>query len=177
MRFVPLSGEHKSVEAIWDWYQFQSQLSLEKMNLLFEELRLTAATSDPFFLGMDVEEIRSFFKELDYLAMFDLIAATEAALRLDYRHRVQQRKKDGVSRRFRQLHKTDGELVSLDQHILSIWRQELPVAKAAIGDFLGALRLRHWLAHGRWWMPKLGKEYTPRDVFDISQSLLSAITA
>jgi hypothetical protein len=48
-------------------------------------------------------------------------------------------------------------------------------AGVAVGDFRGALKLRHWLAHGRWWQPKLGRNYTPQIVFDVSRVLIESI--
>jgi len=44
-----------------------------------------------------------------------------------------------------------------------------------VSAFRGVLKLRHWLAHGRHWHPKLGRGYTPNDVFDISQALIYAV--
>jgi hypothetical protein len=49
------------------------------------------------------------------------------------------------------------------------------VPTSVIGAFRGALRLRHWLAHGRHWHPKLGRGYAPADVFDISRGLIDSI--
>jgi hypothetical protein len=51
----------------------------------------------------------------------------------------------------------------------------VPTTKRPIGDFKGALNLRHWLAHGRYWNPKLGRTYSPGDVYDISADLLQAL--
>jgi hypothetical protein len=55
--------------------------------------------------------------------------------------------------------------------------QEKPETKSPAGDFKGALKLRNWLAHGRYWTPKLGrKSYSPGDVFDICEQLLMALS-
>lgn len=175
MKRVPLSGAEKTIQAIWNWYQVQSRLSLEEKGKLLDEVRNRRPTSDPIFFGMSIEEIDEFFRELDYLAMLDLLAAAEAAIRLDFLTRVQERRKDAVSRHFRRLYKTQKRQVSLAGDILEAWKQLAPRTKAAIGDFSGALNLRHWLAHGRYWNPKLGRNYSPADVYDISYNLLEAI--
>ena len=124
---------------------------------------------------MTIEEINEFFNELDYLTMLDLLAATEAVIRVDFLHRVYNRKKDDLSRQFRQIYQQKGNMVSLDPDILDIWKEFDPAAKRKVSDFKSALNLRHWLAHGRYWTPKLGKDYSPNDVYDIAYNLLEDI--
>jgi hypothetical protein len=55
--------------------------------------------------------------------------------------------------------------------------KEEGVPASAISAFRGVLRMRHWLAHGRHWHPKLGRGYGPSDVFDISRALIEAVVA
>jgi len=177
MKRVPLSGKQKTIQEIWHWFEIQSRLSRQKRNEVLDELRSSRPVSDPIFFAMDLEEIDEFFRELDYLVMLDLFAAAEAAILLDFLNRVYERKKDAVSRHFRKLYKTQRRPVSLSDDILEAWKQFAPKARAAVGDFSGALNLRHWLAHGRYWNPKLGRKYSPADVYDISYNLLKAIGA
>jgi hypothetical protein len=106
--------------------------------------------------------------------MFELLATTEAILRIEFKTRVVARKKDSLSRRFRELHKARAEKIRLDEDILVAMKEE-GVSGDAISDFRRALKLRHWLAHGR--HPKLGRGYAPGDVFDISRALLNEIPA
>jgi len=175
MKRVSLSGSEKTIQAIWDWYDFQSRLSLERKSQLLQQLRNGQPVSDPRFFGMTIEEIDDFFGELDCLVMLDLLASAEAAIRVDYLNRVYRRRKDAVSRRFRHLYKEQGNQVGLEKDILEAWTQLAPATKQAVGDFNGALNLRHWLAHGRYWTPKFGRDYSPGDVYDISFNLISAI--
>jgi len=177
MRRVSFSGAEKTIQAIWDWYQVQSRLSLGKKNELLDALRNSRPVPDSIFFAMGMEEIDEFFRELDYVAMLDLLAATEATIRLNFLTRVYGRKKDEVSRQFRELYKKQGDRVGLESDILETWKQLAPQTKGAVGDFSGALNLRHWLAHGRYWNPKLGRDYSPADVYDISYHLLQAIGA
>jgi hypothetical protein len=44
-----------------------------------------------------------------------------------------------------------------------------------VSDFRGALSFRHWLAHGRYWTPKLGRRYAVRDVFEIAERLFAKL--
>jgi len=69
---------------------------------------------------------------------------------------VYEKKKDTISRACRALYKQKGARVSLEDDILAIWKQNYPECKIAIGHFIGVLKLRHWLAHGRYWTPKFG---------------------
>jgi len=106
--------------------------------------------------------------------MFELLATTEAVLRTEVKTRVDAKKRDPLSRRFREMVKSRAEKIRLDEDILVAMKEE-GISGTAISDFRGALKLRHWLAHGRYWHPKLGRGYAPGDVFDISGALIDEI--
>jgi hypothetical protein len=131
---------------------------------------------------MTRDEVDTFFgeqrSELDYLVMLSLLASAEAAVRIDFNARVRMRKKDPLSRSFRKLRNTQGKKIRLGQDILETRKDLEPEKKTAIGSFVGALRLRHWLAHGRYWNPKLGKpvdHYSPSEVYDITNAIVTAL--
>lgn len=130
---------------------------------------------------MTSEDVDELFREqrerLDTIVMFELLATTEGALRIDFQGRVDRREKDPVSRRFRELSKKYDHRIQLEEHILDTWKELDPRAKKAVGNFRAALRLRNWLAHGRYWTPKLGQSYRPNDIFDIALDLLNTIGA
>jgi len=63
----------------------------------------------------------------------------------------------------------------LEDDILKIWKKLHPACKSAIGDFIGALNLRHWLADGRDWTRKFGRAYNQKYVFDIANNLFNAL--
>ncbi|HLX61460.1 MAG TPA: hypothetical protein VKX17_09280 [Planctomycetota bacterium] len=175
----------KTIHEVNEWYEFVLDvLEREKLRVLAESLNGTLPL-DSRFIDMNREEIENYFAaqldELDFLVMFDLIAAAEAALRLDYLRRVERRLKDTVSRRFRRIDKElsaqgSDDKVTLEDHILNTWIELAPLAKRPAREFKGALKLRHWLAHGRYWEPRLARrQYAPGDVFDLSDNLLRAI--
>lgn len=87
---------------------------------------------------------------------------------------MEQRRKDGLSRRFRAAYKANGERVRLDEDILAALK-DAGVEPKIIADFRGTLGLRDWLAHGRHWHPKLGRGYTPDLVLDIVRDLVASI--
>ena len=103
--------------------------------------------------------------------MLELLATTEAILRIDFNARVAAKKKDPLSRRFRDVHKERQEKIRLDEDILTEMKEE----RIRVSDFRGLLNLRHWLAHGRYWPPRLGRDFTPDSVFDISKALIDSI--
>jgi hypothetical protein len=130
------------------------------------------------FIGLTPVEVEEFFDSqkgrLELLTMFEILATTEAVLRIEVRIRVDGRKKDALSRRLRKLYKARGERIRLDEDILAAMKDE-GISASAIAGFRSALKLRNWLAHGRHWHPKLGSGYTPNDVFDVSRALIDSI--
>ncbi len=175
MKRVSLSGLEKSLSAIWQWYNYQSSLSLSAKSQLRQQLLAGAPVTDPVFFGMSLEEVDDFFRELDLVTILDLLAAAEAAIRVDFLNRAYHGKGDQVAREFRTLYKRHGVRVRLDEDILETWKKHRATAENAVSKFRGALKLRHWLAHGRYWTPKFRMNYSPSDVFDIADDLLNAI--
>jgi hypothetical protein len=108
--------------------------------------------------------------------MLELLATAEAILRIDFNRRVGARKRDGLSKRFRAIKKNainDARArsarrarIRLDDDILEAMTGE----GIRVSEFRGALKLRHWLAHGRYWRPNLGRNYTPEEVFEICEA-------
>lgn len=171
--------------SVWRWYAVQRDLIADEKT----RVRTVLAGAAPVplipplsarYFAMTREELEIFFAEqrtkLDVVVMLDLLSTAEAALRIDFQSRVKQRRRDAVSRQFRDLAKKHGDRIRLE-HILQTWKKHAPATKTAVGDFKGVLRLRDWLAHGRHWTPKLGRSYTPADVFDNADWLLKSISS
>lgn len=185
MRLSFDSHDDPDIDSVWSWFEFQIALIGESRASVLRSdrsvgdafgaaLRLSAAR----FVGFTRSEVEEFFDahrgRLELLTMFELLATTEAVLRNDVKTRVALRKKDDLSRRFRKLQKENGDRIRLDEDILGAMKED-GVSASIIAAFRGALRLRHWLAHGRHWHPKLGRGYAPSDVFDISRQLIDSI--
>ncbi len=173
-----LSGKELSLNGVWDWYDFQGLLISEEKVRTLASLLTGASLAYPRYFGRSRDELIEFFnvqlKELMISATLTLLAATEATLRVDFLVRVMNKKKDPVSKEFSKIYKEHGTKVRLEGHILEVWKRssERPT-RDAIGEFKQALKLRHWLAHGRYWKPRLGREYDPPEVFRICESLLN----
>jgi hypothetical protein len=130
------------------------------------------------FVGYTKKELQAELKErleeLDRASAFNVLVAVEAVFRIDYLRRSYKKKKDGLSRSCREIYKKKGVRVSLVDDILDLWKQELPSQKHVLGEIKGALNYRHWLAHGRYWNVKLGKNYDYESLYLLAQTLLSS---
>ena len=166
-----------SLKSTWEWFQFQKELVTEAFAHALEStsptVRSTPRPYDGRFLAREPAWIKTFFarqvEELELLASFEMIATVEAILRLDIGQRVTKRLKDPVSQQFRRV---TFDRARLDEDILEIWKQE---AGVNVSDFRSALKLRHWLAHGRHWHPKLGRGFKADEIYLVSSELLAAI--
>jgi len=181
------SLQKKTIHEVLEWHRFQVEVLGREKTRVLADLRTSAATVDPRFIGMTRDDVDDFFglhrNELDFVTMLDLMSAAEAAIQIDYRDRVSNRYRDAVSRCFRNINKrlsgtTKAGRPDLENDLLDVWTANCPKTKAPAREFKGALKLRHWLAHGRYWNPRLGRQqYTSGDVFDICNDLLRAIGA
>ena len=131
------------------------------------------------FIGYSHPELAAHFDkqgdELNRTMCLNLIAAVEARFHKDYLERVYNRKKDPLSRRLRDVYTERGHRASFDEHILEAWKEVDPRTKSAVGEFKGALKFRHWLSHGRYWVPRLGRAYDFFSVFTICEAVESRI--
>jgi hypothetical protein len=120
-----------------------------------------APTFTARFAGKTQSEVENLLAsrltESDIRSTLAVLTSLEAAFRMDFDRRCQDRLKDGLSRYFRGVKKTRNKWVRLDEDILEGWRLHGAVAAGSIGEVRGLLKLRHWLAHGQHWEPKLAR--------------------
>lgn len=126
------------------------------------------------FLGYSITELKFELNlrlnEIDITSSLNLLSAIEAAFRIDYLQRCYMRKKDPLSRTFREIHKLKGSKASLEDDILDSWKQNTTALKEILGHLKGAIKFRHWIAHGRYWEPKLGRtKYDYQSVYQLAQ--------
>ena len=103
-----------------------------------------------------------------------LLASIEASFRVDYQQRHYFKKKDPLSRAFRALHREKQQNVSLLDDILETWKEHSDIRPRLVGDIRSAFRYRDWLAHGRYWVPKLGRQYDFDSIYDLARSVEQA---
>jgi hypothetical protein len=113
-------------------------------------------------------------QETDQRSAFFILASLEAAFRIDYERRCQKRMKDDVSRAFRAIYNSRKSRVSLDDDIFEAWRKNSTGSGPLIGELRAAFKFRHWLAHGRYWEPKLGRKYDFNSVYSLADAVLNA---
>jgi|SRR5580704_215903 hypothetical protein len=121
-----------------------------------------------------VDELRTRLEEVDLTSSLTVLTSLEAAFRIDYLQRCYLRGRDQVSRAFRSLYKSKQTRVSLEDEIFDVWANHSAVAPSLISELRGAFRFRHWLAHGRYWTPKLGRPYDYPDVFQLAEWTLGS---
>lgn len=130
------------------------------------------------FAGYKTDEVREELgdrlAELDRNTTLSLLAAVEAAFRIDYLQRCYTRKKDNISRQFLELYKIKDTRATLEDDIFEIWKNNTIGSAKLIGDLRGAFKFRHWMAHGRYWTPKLGKQYDYFSVYPLAVQALSS---
>lgn len=149
-------------------------------NDLHSSLRLYFSKDSRFyevrFVGYSrsriVEELQHRLKEAELMASLAVFAFLEAAFRIDYEQRCLDRKKDPVSRALRLIHKKKHKRAKLDEDIFETWRSCEPALGRVIGELRAAFHPRNWLAHGRYWKPKLGRKYGFNDVFTLADITL-----
>ena len=130
-------------------------------------LRLYFSSASPTypvrFIGYSVaevtEELHARLLESQLRASLAVLSSLEAAFRIDYLQRCYHRDRSEITRRFRDLYKEHAEHVRRDEHILDNWAMHFPETRALIGEIKAAFRFRHWLAHGRYYSPKLGRKF------------------
>jgi hypothetical protein len=113
--------------------------------------------------------------ETDRRSAFFILAAVEAAFRIDYQIRCQTKMKDDLSRTFRNKWKSKEARVSLDEDIFEAWRNYSTGSGRLISELRSAFNFRHWVAHGSYWTPKLGRtKYDFLSVYNLADDVLSA---
>lgn len=165
---------------------FAKPLKIDDIAIYYSDtetsLRLYFSKENPKFeqrfSGYTVEELASELNdridELGRTASLSLLATLEASFRMDYSHRCRKRKKDPLSRVLRDIYKAKGNKASLEEDILDAWKENTRGATKYIGDLKGAYKYRHWLAHGRYWTPKMGRaDYDYTTIYQLAEIILN----
>ncbi|UQA62272.1 hypothetical protein [Polyangium aurulentum] len=166
------------------WYE-AVRAALDELEMKIRRAIVNGETVPERFLGKTEDEVRAVVdeerSELGHAASLMVLAAAEAALRVDYLGRVYEKRKDPLSRGFRELYKTSeqkrgrGTRVRLEEDLLEKWVERQPQAKAAVDDFRKVLKYRHWLAHGRYWVPKFSHDYDVQGVLDVVDEMMKQL--
>ena len=121
-----------------------------------------------------IDELRERLDEADLTSSLAVLTSLEAVFRIDYLQRCYRRGRDQVSRAFRNIYKSKQARASLEDEIFTAWAANSSVPPQIISELRGAFRFRHWLAHGRYWTPKLGRRYDFTYVFELASLTISS---
>lgn len=159
MRSQMYSDEKLTIENVVDYYED----SLEAIGLLELKVKNEEFPYPSKFIGATRQEVKEAFeqrrRELEYNANFNLIAATEAILKIDFDERVSRRGKGQgqLNNEFYKIYKEYNPKISLENHILEQWKLFKPEERDVFSSFKGLIKYRNWLAHGRYWQPELSR--------------------
>lgn len=172
---VSINPDQLTVSDVWEHYENLRDCTVQMYEQAKQCRLQNSSPCNPRFFGMTAGEIDEFFEknleETDRQVCLFLIAAAEAAFRVDFLQRVYDKKRDEISRQFRTIFRekrNNSRLnINLEDDVLNVWVENVPSTKPHFGSFKGALNYRHWLAHGRYWVPKLGRKYDPVGILNI----------
>lgn len=169
MRRVPFTKEETDFGGLALYYLDVESSLRSYFNPSISSLRVRFAGYDEsdFFRDLDAR-----LTELDMTSSLTVLSALEGAFRVDYLQRCYQKRKDPISRAFRALHKRRETRVNLEDEILNVWKEHVSDAGGLIAELRGAFKYRHWLAHGRYWVPKLGKRYDFFSIYALASAVL-----
>lgn len=97
------------IDSVWRWFKFQNALIGEERRRILRMLDLgnpivAERPHEKLLIDFTRSETNEFFDapkgQSELLAMFELLATTEAVVRLNFKDRVAAGSKDGLSRRF-----------------------------------------------------------------------------
>lgn len=171
-RKTSLSGKNLTLIEITGYYND----SVASFRLYFSTRSPAYLTRFSTYTPKEVQdELTIRIDELDRSATFNIMASLEASFYIDYLIRCGKRKKDALSKRLRPIYIQKGDRISLEKELLKIWRQEHPEFKSLISSYIGALKHRHWLAHGRYRTDKSGQKYEYYSMHLLAQSIVNQL--
>ena len=125
-RKLSISNQNKSIEDILEWYRVTRNSLDENEKLIVSNQNSTIQQ----FIGLTQQEVEEYFEyakdELEKLVCLDLLSAIEAALKVDYTIRVEKKKKEEISKFFRNDYKKTKGKISLDGTVLFAWKKFIP---------------------------------------------------
>ena len=149
------SNKHLNKDDIAEMFEYREK----SLKIFFSNLN---PEYNSIFIGLTQKELK---KELEYHlsevekdACLNLLASIEAIFRLDYAIRCEEKDKADISRKFRLLFAQNQYWIPLEEGIFDEWKKVSGIKPTTISNLKGVFKYRHWLAHGRYWTLKAGKE-------------------
>ncbi|MBK3402659.1 hypothetical protein H0176_00660 [Methylorubrum populi] len=144
------------------------------LRVYYSQTNLQFQTRFSFYSPAELHaELAARKRETDTLAALGVLSSLEAALREDFILRCVRGKSDPLSKHFQAIYQSKGLRSSLEEDILEGWKQHSTVQAHVVGQIKGAFKFRHWIAHGRYWEPKLGQIYDFSSTYQIASVVMS----
>lgn len=167
VRRITFSGQHLQLAQISQYYSDIEASVRNYFSLFNPRLGERFAGYTPQEMEREMDSV---LEEHARSTSMSILSALEATFRMDFLQRCYKRRRDPLSRAFREIHREKGQYVPLTD-IFSEWQLHSDVSKSVIADLKRAFRYRHWLAHGRYWTPKIGREYDYDDIYTLAESI------
>ena len=74
--------------------------------------------------------------------------------KIDFHNRLEKRARDELSQIFKERNQQRSARISFEGDILNMWEDVYPQTRKYFQPIKAALKYRHWLAHGRYWLLK-----------------------
>lgn len=152
---ISLSGEEMTLTSADEHYRDVEKSLRQYFSSASPDYAVRFTTYTP---NEVVEELNQRLAEAELAASFTLLASVEAAFRIDFLQRCYRRDKAEISRRFRELNRRRSARIKLDEDIFNGWESDVNALRPVITRLKAAFKFRHWLAHGRYWTPKFGRQ-------------------
>ena len=163
--FASLGGaaqyHHDVVESLRRYFNPDSPHSLARLDT-FTEPRVAVRPAD-------------YLEETGLRSSLAMLTSMEAAFQLDYQYRCQKKLKDDLSRAFRAIYKRKPDYVRLEKDIFDAWNSYASGAQQLVGELRGAFKFRNWLAHGRYWTPRLGRIYSFENLYRLADEVFCTL--
>jgi len=153
------AAERQTLDEILEWYRGIVDALLDQHNAVRHAMG-TGGGVKPRFLGWTDAELDQYYddqrQELDRLTALNLVASTEASIRVDYARRVAGKLTDPLSLYYIAWHNTLSEAKQArpdfeGDGILERLKQANVLDNNRVGRYRECLRSRHWVGHGRYW--------------------------
>ena len=160
------------VQTLIELAQYHNDASDSLSYFLLDQFR----NHDLRFLGYTRAEFQNLLKsrrnETELRSSLAMLALLEAALRIDFRQRIKQRRKYSLSKAFRSLRKQGRSKIRFDD-LLNLWILHHPGVKRPFSEFRSALHFRHWLAHGRYWDRPSHGRFDYFAIYSLTEAILT----
>ncbi len=176
-RKVSIRQGRPAVSHIWAYYKYIRDRLDKDWNLALSIGRGGFATLPDELRGLQTDEaFRLLIGELEDEVTMALVSSFEACLRIDFLERVYNKKRDKVSRAFREIYasrRDRGPRVPLEE-LLNTWRDVGEIGYALVGAVKQLFDYRNWLAHGGYWVFK-SRKYDPEEALAEAENLFGVL--